>query len=321
MKNGFIGFWGIFIAYFIFVHPCIIYYNTPHSSNNTSNGMLALFFLALSFLLWGIVLGFTLWLILKNGILAKRNLIYIDRSGRRVQAVIKESKLLKQHQSGFVTKEISLEIINFSGYSICHKMMVNDSRPKENRFEKGNVIYLKVDPEFKRNPYLFIEGSQSKVNYILLLIWLVFLSGVGAYYYYAYSTESGGLGWRFLELFHPLLVIPACFIFFTGIFYLIFRIFIMGNKTNRQLLQLKFWGEKTTADIINVRQTGTYINEQPQVEYSIEFKDKKGQLIQARKKEIVSLLDIGNVTSAKQREIYYLPDTPEKFSFSDEINN
>ncbi|MCJ8155085.1 hypothetical protein MKJ01_15055 [Chryseobacterium sp. SSA4.19] len=321
MKNGFIIFWGAFIAYFIFIHPCIIYYNVPHSSNNTPNGMLALFFLALSCILWGASLGYTLWLILKNSFLAKKNLTYIEQSGRRVQAIIKESKLINKHQSGPVSREIVLDINNFSGHDILHSMIIRDTRPEENRFETGKIIYLKVDDTFKRNPYLFLEGSQAKVNYLLFLVWGIFLAGVIAYYRYAYATESGGLGWRFLELFHPLLVIPACLIFFPGIMYLIFKIFIMGNKTTREQLRLKFWGQKAMADIISVRQTGTYINEQPQIEFVLEFKDKMGKLIKTSKKEIVDLLNLGNVSSMKQREILYLPDNPENFSFFDEINN
>lgn len=320
MKKGFIGFWGIFIGYFIFVHPCIIYYNTYHTSNNTENGKLALFYLGISFILWGIVLGSILWFILKNGILAQRNLAYINLNGRRIQALIKQSRILKEHVS-FISRQLILEMTNFSGETIHHTMMINDTRPKENRFETGKTIYLKVDAEFKKNPYLLLEGSTSKVNYGLLLIWLVFVGGAAFYYKYSYSTESGGLGWHFLELFHPLLVIPACFIFFTGVFYLIFRIFIMGNNTGRELLELKFQGERTTAEIVRVRQTGTYINEQPQVEYTLEFTDKRGKKIHAQKKEIVSLLDIGKVSALKYREIMYLPNQPEKFVFYDEIIN
>lgn len=320
MKNGFIGFWGIFIAYFIFVHPCIIYYNTYHTSNNTGNGKLALFYLGLSFFLWAIVLGSTLWLILKNGILAKKNLAHIARHGRRVQAKIIDSHLLKEHKN-FISRRITLEMDNFSGQVISHIMTVNDVRPEENRFETGKKINLIVDSEFKKNPYLLLEGSTSKVNYALLFIWLAFTGGAAAYYRYSYSAESGGSGWRFLELSHPLLVIPACFILFTGILYLIFRVFITGNNSGRELLELKFRGEKTTAEIIMVNQTGTYINEQPQVEYTLKFTDKDGKTIHTVKKEIISLLEIGKVQALKYREIMYLPARPEKFVFYDQINN
>lgn len=320
MKKGFVGFWGLFIGYFIFVHPCIIYYNTYHTSNNTENGKLALFYLGLSLLLWGIVLGTALWLILKNGIFAKRNMAYIEQHGKRIQAYITNSKVLLQNSS-MTTREMSLEIQNFSGETIQHKMTVNDTLPQENRFGTGKILYLKVDPDFKKNPYLLLEGSKSKVNYTLFIIWMLFAGAVAVYYQYAYSSENGGLGWRFLQLFHPLLVIPACFIFFTGIFYLIFRIFIMGNKSERDMLELKFRGIKTTAEIVDVRQTGTYINEQPQVEYTLEFNDRNGKKIHVRKKEIVSLLDIARVSTLKQREILYLPEQPEKFTFYDDLNN
>ena len=95
----------------------------------------------------------------------------------------------------------------------------------------------------------------------------------------------------------------------------------MGNKSERDMLELKFRGIKTTAQIVDVRQTGTYINEQPQVEYTLEFNDRNGNKIHVRKKEIVSLLDIARVSTLKQREILYLPEQHEKFTFYDDLNN
>lgn len=311
----------LFITYFTFAHPCIIYYNSPHYSINTPNGVVALFFLTLSFILWGIILGFILLSILKKGIIAKINMIHIDQSGRKIQGVIKESKILKEHKSGIISREITFKTINFSGHNILHKMVINDSHPKEARFEIEKIIYIKVDPEFKKYPYLFLEGTQSRINYSLFLIWFGFLFGIVAYYYYAYATENGGLGWRFLNTSHPLLLIPGLFIFFVGLIYFIVKIFIMDNKTAKERLKLKFWGERAVANIINIKQTGTYINEQPQVKYTLEFKDRNGNLIQVHKKKIVSLMDIGQVSSEKYKEIFYLPENTEIFSFYDEIDD
>lgn len=318
---AFLGFWVLFFIYFIFVHPCIIYYNTPHTGINTEDGRLALFFLFSSLTLWTIIFGFTLWLIIKNSIIAKRNLSHINQNGKSIKGIIRANSVLKENKSGIVAQEIIIELNNFSGENIHHKMIVNDSRPQEDRFNIGKSVYLKVDPDFKRHPYYFIEGSKTKSNYTLLLVWTVFLAAVAFYYYYAYTSESGGYGWRFLELFHPLLVIPACFIFFVGLIYLIFRFFIMRNKTGRQQLQLKFWGVKSMATINEVQQTGTYINEQPQVKYTLAFTDKNGKSHQFTKKEIVSLMDIGSISSVKTRAIIYLPEKPDIFDFFDQINN
>lgn len=321
MKYGAVAFWGLFIAYFILVHPCILYYNSYHTSNNTPDGMLALAFLMLSILLWSVVLGFLLWLILKNGILAQRNLNYIEQHGKRLDGLIRESKVLREHGSGPALREIILEMTNFSGHRILHTMTITDSKPEENRFTPGRSISLRVDPSFSRNPYVFLEGSHSKVNYMLFLPWFMILTGVILYYRYAYASESGSLGWRFLELSHPLIVIPASSIFAAGILYFIIRVFIMGKKTTAERLKLKFLGEVTIADIVEVTQTGTYINNQPQVQYTLEFRDKKGTLIRAGKKQIVSLMDIAQLSSTKRKEVIYLPGHPENFSFFDEINN
>lgn len=322
-KQGiaFMGFWMLFLFYFVFVHPCIIYYNTYHTSLNTADGKLALFFLFSSFVLWGIVLGFTFWLILKNGLLAKRNLAYIQQHGKDIKGVIRNIKPVNKSKSGILSQEIRIELNNFSGETIQHNMLIQDSRPDENRFNIGKTIHLKVDPDFKRNPYYILEGIKGKVNYVLFLIWAIFLTAVLCYYSYAYTSENGGYGWRFLELFHPLLVIPACIIFFVGLIYFIFKTFLKGKNSQKQQLKLIFWGIKTTATINEVQQTGTYINQQPQVKYTLTFTDQQGKSRQLSTKEIVSIMDIGYISSVKNREVIYLPEDPNIFDFFDKINN
>lgn len=309
------------IPYFVFVHPAIIYYGTNGpEAIHTPDGKEALLYLALSLILWGSVFGFTVWKIFKGGIGAKANVDYMKTSARRIPAVIKEAKNIKKLKTNWESKEVIFEIDNFSNEKIRHKMLINDSRPKEKRYEVGKIIYLRIDPEFKKYPYIFPEGVKTKVSYLPFLIWLFFFVGVIAYYYYAYIHENRGFGWRFLEFSHPLLVSPAVIIFFSGIIYIFFKIFAT-DKSSPEMLKLKFWGLQTNAKIIEAHQTGTYINEQPQVKFTVEFTDNKGILHQVSKTEIVSLMNIGNISAMKQREIIYMPNDPETFNFFDEIND
>jgi hypothetical protein len=305
------------VPYFVFIHPAIIYYNGEPTSLNTSNGKTALFYLASSFILWGLVFGYALNILFKSGIGAKMNMRRIETSGRKISGIIREVKNVKKINDHLETKEIILEANNFSHERIKHTIAVNDTKPKDKRYESGKTVNLIVDPDFKRYPFIFIQGSQAKINYILYIVWLLFLAGVVYYYNYAYAEENGGNGWRFLELFHPLLVSPAALIFFSVIFYFIIKVFV-GDP--RKKLKLKFWGQLATARVKQVKQTGTYINEQPQVKYDLEFRDKNGKVYQTSKKEVVSLMDIGHISSIKQREVFYMPDDPKIFSFSDDLN-
>ncbi|WP_326983216.1 hypothetical protein VUJ46_01325 [Chryseobacterium sp. MYb264] len=307
----------LMVPYFVFIHPAIIYYNGEPTSLNTPNGKAALFYLALSFLLWGWVFGYALYILFKSGIGAKINMRRMEASGRAISGIIREVKKVKKNNDHSEAKEITLEANNFSHERIKHTIAVNDTEPKEKRYETGKKVQLIVDPDFKRYPFVFIAGSQAKINYIPYIVWFLFLLGVVYYYTYAYAHENGGNGWRFLELFHPLLVSPAALIFFSVIFYFIIKVFA-GNP--RKKLKLKFWGQLAVAKVTQVKQTGTYINEQPQVKYDLEFRDKNGKIYQTSKKEVVSLMDIGRISSLRHREVFYMPDDPKNFTFSDDLN-
>ncbi|WP_419870267.1 hypothetical protein [Chryseobacterium sp. CT-SW4] len=312
----------LLIPYFIFVHPAVIYYNTVNYDDlSLRDGKLALFYLALSILLWLIVFGISFYFIYRGGFMAKRNIRYLETYGTRVSAVIKEIKNVKLFSGKWETKDLILELKNFSHETILHKMTINDSRPQEKRFIKGKIIYLRVDPSFTKNPYVTLENIKSRINYKLYLIAGFLLAAVIYYYYYAYQHENGGYGWRFMELSHPLLLSPAIMLFFNGIIYLIVRTFIFNKLSPKEQLQLKFKGVRTKAIIEDISQTGTYINEQPQVKFTVQFTDRQGRQHNTSIKSIVSLLDIGKISQLKEREIIYLPDDPQTFNFTDEINN
>src|SRR3546814_9789441 len=79
-------------------------------------------------------------------------------------------------------------------------------------------------------------------------------------------------------------------------------------------LRLKYHGKKTMAEVVSAKQTGTYINEQPQVQFDLNYEDSRGQRHRVSMKTIVSLLNL-DMAKQKEIEIFYLEDDPQKIAF------
>ncbi|RAJ81916.1 hypothetical protein CLV59_104141 [Chitinophaga dinghuensis] len=321
MGRFFLYFWLVFIAYFVFVHPAIIYYNTNYGEDVSGRSEVSVMIcLALSVLMWGAAFLVSLWYIYKYTFQARKNLNRLATNGTPLKAKIMSVKPLK----GPNEKELKLAVKNLQGEEVTYKMGINDSRPYENRFETGKHLTLRIDPAFRGFPYVVVEGSFGHVNYRLYAVWLLFLSGVAYYFYFAYQTESKGDGWRFLVFSHPLIISALVLLSFGLIFYLvvvkiIWKLLFKGTD-GKDALKLKFLGAKTIAKIVRIAQTGVYINEQPEVKYDISFQDKRGTTHQASVKKIIQLIDIGDAKPT-EKEIFYLPEDPSLVGFSEDIND
>src|SRR5690606_39256030 len=126
-----------------------------------------------------------------------------------------------------------------------------------------------------------------------------------------YTMFSNGNGWRFISLWHPWVMTP-----FLGLLLFnvtgIFGRFFGGKQEHEENLLL--YGKKTTAIVQRADQTGTYINEQPQIKYILQYADDKGKQHVVTLKKIVLLTDLHRVNTGTQ-DILYLPDDPKKITF------
>lgn len=317
-------FWILLFFYFIFVHPAIIYYGTDFRYVNLSrvDPKESFVYLALSVALWSFIFGFSFYLLMKYSFIKQKNISQIIRNGVRLPARIIEVRPLKSFNKRIELKTISLEFDNLEGERVWQKIDINDSRPQENRFEMGKTLYLRVDENLKRSPFFVLEDIRTKINPIPYIVWIVFLSGVLYYYDYSYDLENAGYGWRFLSFSHPLISSAGFLIFFSGIFYLIFR-FLIFKKLNigKESVILKFRGLKAYAKIIQAEQTGTYINEQPEIQFDIEFTDYTGDMRRTKIRKIVSLVDLASVKLEREKEIFYDKKNPDSIMFEEDINS
>lgn len=67
-------------------------------------------------------------------------------------------------------------------------------------------------------------------------------------------------------------------------------------------------------------QTGTYINEHPQVRFELEYEDLHGITHRTSYKKIVDLLEM-EITRAKVLPIFYLADQPQHVAFASDLIN
>ncbi|NML35778.1 hypothetical protein HHL17_01090 [Chitinophaga sp. G-6-1-13] len=319
MKGFWSYFWVVYMLFFAIPFPMLIYYNTREGLSDT-NPYLAIAWLLLSVILWGILI----WRWFRNWILMpfkmRRNIDYLLREGEKREARVVESKDGKQVKTDMITKEMTLGLRNFVGTEITEKLELVDSRPGEMRYEKGRIIHLMIDKALKLRPYLIVDTTQANVKagrmLLIVLVWLGLVGAIIWYYYFSYNMENDGYGWRFMKFYHPLVLCPL--ILFVSRLGLGMLLKLFSGSDPDTLLHIKYYGVQTMAEVVSATQTGTYINEQPQVKFELRYQDTNGKTYTATLKKIVSLIDIGMVRE-KAVPIFYLKDKPSEVAFAEDL--
>lgn len=311
------------MLFFAIPFPMILYYSIKSSEPpvlTNVNPWLAVGILAVSILLWIIVLGgwFYKWIIVN--FVAKRNVAHLVKHGIPRKAEILEAVKVSRPGSQYNSYELKLLFKNLVNTEIKQKIVVNDAKPQQNRFEKGKSIEIRIDNNAKRTPYLIPAGSEAGINILTIMLislgWLTVTGLVTGYYIYSYQTENNGMGWRFIAWWHPLILCPAILLFYRGIFsYFLNRIF-NGRKGEAELIKLK--GIRTTARLISADQTGTYINEQPMILFKLEYEDEQNQIRRSEIKKIVNLLDLSSV-KRQTIDVFYLKEDPGRIAFAEDL--
>jgi len=326
MKKGWMIFWVLYALFFAVPFPMIMYYSINNEQDLRSlqdnSPWLALTLVALSVVLWLIVLtGFLRKWVFKV-LSAKSNIEKLKKEGIVREAKIISSARLSKPGGGYDTYELQLSFKNLSGTEIKQRAKVNDIKPYERRFEVGKTVELKIDKDLKHIPYFVFSSSEvqiKKASVVLSVLgWLVVVVLVAGYYVFSYQHESYGMGWRFMSIGHPLLVCPAVFLFYRGLSALILNF----SMEFRKAIRLKFKGKRATANIISVRQTGVFINEQPRVEFNLEYTDDQGRFHKPSLKKVINLLEL-DITKQKYIDIFYLDEAPDQVAIAsdlDEIN-
>lgn len=319
-------FWTGYILFFIFIFPMIFEYGSMlmggkiDSSFHQSSPWTAVTYLAIGTVAW---LGFIVWYyrrFVRPLNQESKNVALILREGVPVRARVEKKRILKE-MPDYQVLELELNVKNLAGTQVRLSYELHDTTPEQKRYEVGKLIAMRLDPQL-RSPAIVPENAQVEKNtrkarsyYYGFMTLVLFCIG---YLVFSYWLQSNGNGWRFLHFWHPWVTIP-----FWGLLFgwLMLEVFVGkllgslggGSKGERELI---FKGKAAHATVISAEQTGTYINEQPQIRFEMEFTDDRGQRHRASFKKIVSLMDLHNV-GQKYRVILYLPDNPQKIMLAD----
>lgn len=319
MKKIFGLFWFLFFFYFVFVHPAIIYYGAsfPKRDLAYNDATWALGYLVLSLFLWTVVLLISFYLLFKYFVGSARNANYIKKQGRR-----REAKVIDSAAAGDQETNLLLEFDNLQNERVRHRILLKNDQAATRTPHPGSLVALRIDESFSRFPYIALEESAPRARWTWMLLWTFFPFLIAYAYFFVYNLESAGYGWRFMSLDHPLLITPLVLLFFSVIIWAIFK-FIILRKLNigKDTLILKFNGRRAVAKVLALKQTGTYINEQPEVEFEIEFPDASGRTNLTSIKKIVPLIELSGIKAGDEVVIFYDPQNKDKALFEKDIED
>ncbi len=294
--------------------PLIVHYVEYDTwrENPGQSATMAFFWLGLGCFFWLLLIGLYIHNFILSQFRKKRQLSKLMQNGRHTKGTIISKQVVQSMGEGLLLL-LKVEFKNFSNALVETALDIVDSEPALDRFATGKSIALVVNPEIS-NPPVIIEGKGFQWNrtimaiiFSILLLMLVLAPGLLVY---SYIHESGGYGWRYLSFGHPFILIP-----FIGLLELLPFMLFTGKPGKRSTAsRLLLYGKSATATIIHTQQTGLYINEQPQVLFTVEFEGARGHTTHASFKKVVDLLKIPDITPGKTITVLYNPDNPQQIA-------
>jgi hypothetical protein len=316
-----LSFWSLYTLGFTVVLPTVLYYTEGGLETPPEESVvMAFIYLGLGIIIWLTALLLYSCFFIKLVFGDKRRLEETAREGKTFTVKITDKKQVGTLRDTAVL-DLKLSFNNFSGTAIEMPYQLNDGRPYENRFEVGNTIDMRASLD-EQNPVFVPEAMEAVRNkgIVLLysLIFLLLLVAAIVYPVFSYQLESQGSGWRFLKLTHPWILVPLIN-FAAGALIWLFQSFIgKASGDPSQPLRLVLYGIRTTGTILNYSETGMSINDQPQVQFEIEFIDQQGFKQTVRYKKIISLLEIHKISTGP-KEIIYLSTQPQNIVFYEDL--
>ncbi|PKY88271.1 hypothetical protein CYJ57_05730 [Falseniella ignava] len=244
----------------------------------------------------------------------------VQQNGKAVQAEI----IAWEHDGlieGDPSKKILLTFTNLAGSQVKTYLHLVDTKEHEKRFEPGKEITIKLNQKGFEPPFTVGKGEYATSPRPWIWLWLIFniLYMIG-FFLASYYFQSDGYGWRFLNPFSSWLWAPVF-----GIFIINFLLKTLGSqdiiskfyqltsvRSDKDFGELLLYGKTTQGEIINYSQTGTYINEQPQVRFDVHFLNDRGDLISKKFKQIIPLTDLHQLKKG-EAEVIYLPRDTDIF--------
>jgi hypothetical protein len=308
-----ISFWALYTLAFTVGLPMIIYYSSGDIPETPGEPTTFTYIsIGLAVVGWLLILALYGRFYIKTVFTNKTEIIKQADEGSTVIATI-TSKMQEGMMRNIAVLQLKLAFTNFSGTPVEVNYQLMDSKPEENRYEKGKTLALSVNMK-KKGGQIVPKGVKVERNVLMVYLYtFIFLVLIGVAVYFPLVED-----WRYFVLPHPWTLIPLINLgvaFFIG-FLLKMIVNASGDKNS---VRMVMYGLKVTADILSYKQTGMYINEQPQVAFNLEFTDKQGKKHSMVVKKIISLLEVHKLQTGPV-EIMYLPEDPGTVVFYDDLS-
>lgn len=308
--KAYLWFLGGLMLFFALPFPCIIYYGThgPLQLADRSEPWLALSLLAISLALWLVLLQAFLHYLLLAPPRALRRVRNILANGEPRSARIEQAEQTGVFVRGLAQWRLTLAFDNLSGTAITESLTVVDRQPHLQRFVAGQQLGVLLNRTPGAAPNLVLQGAHPELDRAALyrrsIAGAVGIVLVLAAYTLAYQMQSAGRGWTFLGFGHPLLICPLVLCTYLLLARLLARLLGSTLQIDARSDALKYRGIRVLAQVLDVQQTGTYLNEQPQLEFKLEYYDREGILQQASVRRFVALLDLRDIPREQVAVLY-----------------
>lgn len=311
-------FWAVYLLFFAIAFPCILYYTLGYPVDDVDRvapgwgGLL----LVVSTALWSLLAWAYAWTLLMAPFRARARSQAIQRAAIRRRARVVQAKDTGRRLRGWPVWNLILAFDNLSGTPIQDEMLAVDSKPQLHRFAVGNTLDALLSDDPGRYPNLLLEAAMPEVDHARVIrrgvIGVLLLATLLGYYAWSWSDQSQGQGWTFLTPWHPLIVMPASLC----VYLLLGWLFTRRVGIDRRAEALNYRGVGTEARVVQVRQTGAEVNQQPEFEFSLAFEDRQGRAHTATVRKVISLLDLDRIPRERARILYH-PDAPTQVGMPD----
>lgn len=314
------SFWTLYTLGFTVALPTILYYTNELEAPPQDSATAAFIYLGLGILIWLVIIVLYCRFFIKLVFTEKQRLEKTATEGITIVAKITGKRQIgTTHDTSVLNLKLAFN--NLSGTPVEIPYQLHDGKPYEKRFEVGNTIEMRANLD-EKNSVLVPKTMQVVRNkgfiFLYSFIFLLLLLAAFVYPIFSYQLESQGSGWRFLGPLHPWILVPLINIGAGAFIWLLFRFIGKASGTPEQPLRMVLYGIRTTGNISGFSQTGTYINEQPQIVFDIDYTDQQGNERTTSYKTIVSLLEMHKISTGP-KEIIYLPNEPENITFYEDL--
>ncbi|NLJ51204.1 MAG: hypothetical protein GX342_03525 [Alcaligenaceae bacterium] len=303
--------WQLLICFFVFVFPVA---GIAQHSDFTVSWLSPMALSILGGILWLVFIVYLAWIYVISPWLYSKTAKQLNLHGTAVSAKIVKV-LPEATATDSIGKKILLTFKNLSGTEVTIAFIQSRCRATSEILQEGQSLTLYLNNQLK-TPLLYSPTlkqpsmTERRGFYLLIFTVLYCLVTAGIWFFTLQHQETMGLG-------HPWIISPLIAIIFFRKLTLYFNYDAVLLKP--EVTQLILVGKSTQATVLQAKETGMLQGDHPEVKFTMQFTDDKGQTHTVQK---VHALNEAELYKAKEttREMIYLPENPQVAVFADKLD-